>query len=147
MRVWRWRNVPVPEPHLGGLALGILLQIIRRWRLLPAVWLGHAIGWPMLVAGVSLICWSVMAAGDVDVDHPDRLLVGGPYSVSRNPMYIAWTLVYAGLTFVLNTAWPIALLPLVLLLMHLTILREEAVLVARFGDGYLGYKRRVRRYL
>jgi hypothetical protein len=61
--------VPLPEPHLGGLALGILLQVIRRWRVLPEAWLGHAIGWPVLVAGCWLAVWSVISAADTDMEH------------------------------------------------------------------------------
>lgn len=52
---WRWRNVPVPEPFVGGLALGIPLQIILPWAPLPQAWMGHAVGWPLGMGGVLLV--------------------------------------------------------------------------------------------
>jgi protein-S-isoprenylcysteine O-methyltransferase Ste14 len=147
MRAWRWSNVPVPEQHLGGLALGILLQVFLSWRVLPEAWMGHAIGWPLVLAGCWLAAWAVIAAADVDVEHPNHLIVNGPYVFSRNPMYVAWTLIYVGVAFVVNGAWPIALLPPVLLLVHVAVLREERGLKGQFGAEYRYYASRVRRYL
>ncbi len=147
MPAWRWRNVPLPEQHLGGLALGLLLQVFLSWMLLPEAWIGHVLGWPVLLAGFALTAWSVIATADVDIERPNRVIASGPYSVSRNPMYVAWTLVYVGVALVVNVAWPVALLPPVLLLTHMAVLREEADLEGRFGAEYSCYKGRVRRYL
>lgn len=143
----RWANVPLPEPHLGGLAVGILLHLFFPWRLLPAAWIGHAIGWPLAAVAVALIGWQVAAAADVRLDDPDRLVVRGPYARSRNPMYVAWTVLYAGIALVVNTAWPMVLLPAVLALIHIGVLREERALERRFGEQYAAYRRRTRRYL
>ena len=62
-------------------------------------------------------------------------------------MYLGWHFLYVGIAFVLDTAWLLVLLPGVLLVTHLVILREERQLERRFGDRYLRYKARVRRYL
>ena len=62
-------------------------------------------------------------------------------------MYVAWTLGYVGVTLVAGTAWPLLLLPLVPVVTHLVVLREERSLERRFGDGYRSYKTSVRRYL
>jgi protein-S-isoprenylcysteine O-methyltransferase Ste14 len=144
---WRWGNVPVPEPHLAGLGAGIVLHLIVRWTLLPEAWIGHAVGWPLVAGGVVLAAWAVAAAGEVDVDRPETLIVDGPYRWSRNPMYLAWTLLYLGVTFVVNTGWPLLLLPAVLTVTHLQVGREERDLEASFGDEYLRYRGRTRRYL
>jgi protein-S-isoprenylcysteine O-methyltransferase Ste14 len=132
---------------VGGLALGILLQIVRRWRVLPDVWMGSAIGLPVLLAGVALALWSVSSAADLDIEHSTKVLDSGPYAFSRNPMYVAWTLIYVGVAFVVNTTWPLVLLPAVLFLTHVTVLREEGDLERRFGADYRDYRGRVRRYL
>jgi protein-S-isoprenylcysteine O-methyltransferase Ste14 len=48
----------------------------------------------------------------------------------------------------MNTAWPLLVLPLVLVVMHRgVILREELYLAQKFGDEYLSYKTRVRRWI
>jgi protein-S-isoprenylcysteine O-methyltransferase Ste14 len=147
MRAWRWRNVPMPEPHLGGLVAGILLGTFASWPLFSAPWLGHVTGWPLVLAGFWLATWAVMAAASVNVAVPNRLVVQGPYAFSRNPMYVAWTLGYLGITFVANTAWPLVALPVVLLMTHVVVLREERYLEGRFGAEYQRYMRSVRRYL
>jgi protein-S-isoprenylcysteine O-methyltransferase Ste14 len=62
-------------------------------------------------------------------------------------MYLAWTLVYVGIALVAGAAWPLLLLPVVLLATHVVVLREERSLQHRFGAGYRSYKTAVRRYL
>jgi protein-S-isoprenylcysteine O-methyltransferase Ste14 len=62
-------------------------------------------------------------------------------------MYLAWTLVYVGIALAANAAWPLLLLPVVLLVTHIVVLREERSLERRFGPVYRRYKTSVRRYL
>lgn len=147
MAGWRWGNVPVPEAHLAGLAAGIVAQLIVSWILFPVVWIGQALGWPLVVLGFTVAVWAVSAAADTDLKEPGRVVDGGPYRLSRNPMYVAWTCAYVGIAFIVNTGWPLLALPFVLLWTHIEVRREERGLEARFGDEYRGYRRRVRRYL
>jgi hypothetical protein len=51
-------------------------------------------------------------------------------------MYLAWTLIYLGVAPVINAAWLLILLPLLLLLVHRDALREERHLEERFGSAY-----------
>jgi len=144
---WRWGNVPLPETHLVGLGAGILVQVIASWRLpWPAV-VGHACGWPLILAGLWLAAWGMRAAANVDLERPNRLVRGGPYAFSRNPMYLASTLVYVGIALVANAAWLLLLLPVVLLVTHVVVVGEERSLERRFGTAYRSYKTSVRRYL
>jgi protein-S-isoprenylcysteine O-methyltransferase Ste14 len=147
MRTWRWANIPLPEPHLGAIAAGVAIGFFVPWRLFPAPWLGHVLGWPLIVGGVSLAAWAVGVAGGEDLERPASLVVRGPYAFSRNPMYLAWHLLYGAVALVANSAWLLALFPLVLLLTHLMIRREERQLDVRLGDVYGEYRDRVRRYL
>jgi protein-S-isoprenylcysteine O-methyltransferase Ste14 len=62
-------------------------------------------------------------------------------------MYVAWTLIYLGVSLTLNTVWLLSLLPLLAVLIHREVKREEHRLVEAFGDEYRTYRRRVRRYL
>ena len=76
------------------------------------------------------------------------LVVTGPFRFSRNPMYLARTLLYAGLALVMNTLWPlIALAPLLVLIQHGVIYREERYLDATFGHAYRQYQAQVRRWI
>ena len=139
--------MPLPEAHLVGLAVGIGLQLAVPWNLGGPAWVHHAVGWPLILAGLGLAAWAVSAAGADDLAAPARIVVRGPYGHSRNPMYVAWTLMYIGVAVVMGTGWLLALLPAVLALTHLSVLREERRLTGRFGDEFTRYRATVRRYL
>jgi protein-S-isoprenylcysteine O-methyltransferase Ste14 len=62
-------------------------------------------------------------------------------------MYLAAAVVYLGIALVADAAWPLLLLPAVVLATHVVVLREERSLEARFGAVYLSYKTAIRRYL
>jgi len=144
---WRWGNVPLPEPHLVGLGVGIALNVIASWTMSWPAWIRHGLGWPLILAGLCLATWAVRAAASVDMERPNQIVLTGPYALSRNPMYVAWTLVYVGIALVVSTAWLLLLLPAVLLLTHAIVVREERSMEGRFGTAYRSYKTSVRRYL
>jgi protein-S-isoprenylcysteine O-methyltransferase Ste14 len=81
-------------------------------------------------------------------DPPVRFVPTGPYRFVRNPMYIGAALFLAGYGL-LDGSVSIALLSVALLAAaHVfVVLVEEPGLERRFGDGYLAYKRTVRRWL
>ena len=146
--MWKWRNVPIPVQHLLGLLVGGVLQFLFKQRFLPWPWIGHALGWPLVAMGIGLAVWAVVEAGDTDVEAPSTLLTAGPYSLSRNPMYVAWTLFSLGIALAANSPWILALLPLAAAFTHLVDIRtEERLLDEEFGDEYQQYRARVRRYL
>ena len=144
---WRWGNVPLPETYLVGLGAGLLLQVVAPWRPPWPAGAGRAAGWPLLLAGLGLAAWAVRAAAEVRLARPDRLVRGGPYAVSRNPMYVASAAAYLGIALVAGAAWPLLLLPGVLAATHVVVVREERSLEARFGGAYRSYQSSVRRYL
>jgi protein-S-isoprenylcysteine O-methyltransferase Ste14 len=144
---WRWGNIPIPEAHLVGLGTGMLLQALMPWSMPWPARIGHLCGWPLILAGLGLGAWAVREAADVNLGRPDQLVRSGPYALSRNPMYVAWTLGYAGAASVASTAWPLLLLPVVLVATQVVVMREERSLERRFGTAYRSYKTSVRRYL
>ena len=142
----RWRNCPLPEPHLGLLACGFILHRLRPWMLVPQRRFRLLSGWSLIIGGAVLVSWATRAAGSINLANPDRLVALGPYALSRHPMYVAWTSIYLGVALVLNTRWLIILSPLLLAFTHRTILAEERQLEKHLGDDYRAYKRRVGRY-
>ena len=84
--------------------------------------------------------------------NPNRqttvLLTEGPFRLSRNPMYLGMVVQYVGLALLFNSLWAIVLLPLALVVVHLTVIkREEWYLEQKFGEEYRAYKARVQRWL
>jgi len=76
------------------------------------------------------------------------IVASGPFRFSRNPLYLALTLLYFGLTLAFNTWWGIVVLIPLLIIMHRgVVLREERYLDQKFGETYRQYRSKVRRYL
>ncbi|MEO0542577.1 MAG: isoprenylcysteine carboxylmethyltransferase family protein [Pseudomonadota bacterium] len=78
----------------------------------------------------------------------DNLVASGIFRLSRNPIYVANVLLIIGFALRWSNAWLFLLAPLAgLATQELAIKREEKHLEAQFGDEYLSYKSRVRRWL
>jgi protein-S-isoprenylcysteine O-methyltransferase Ste14 len=143
---WRKENIPLPEAHLIGLGLSNLLHrarpiSIRRSRTTLAV------GAVLLLSGIGAAMWATRIAATTHMANPDRLITNGPYDMSRNPMYVGWTMGYLGSAFLSGSGWPLVLLPGVAIAIHKTVLGEEIRLKHQFGDDFRAYASRVPRYI
>lgn len=147
MRI-KLKNIPIPEAHIIGIIIGVLLHLFFKMSIFHQAWIGGLIGWPLIILGTGLSIWAVFEAGEVDISSPGRLITSGPYAHSRTPMYVGWSLIYLGISFVLNSIWLIALFPLVGVFIHfIDIRKEEKFLEQEFGSRYREYRNQVRRYL
>jgi len=142
-------------PRRGGNAVGRRFEL-GRWRiplgfLLTFIWVlrAHpsvrslALGLPIAAVGLALRAW---AAGYIRKN--DALATSGPYSYTRNPLYLGSTLL--GIGFVLAGAdWWMSLgVALLFVLVYLPVIRrEEAFLRSRFGEEFNAYAGRVPRLL
>ncbi|MBI2504911.1 MAG: isoprenylcysteine carboxylmethyltransferase family protein [Candidatus Latescibacteria bacterium] len=130
--LWLEQRLPLPL-ELGG------------W----APWLG----WPMVATGLLGFVLALMALGRAGTSvNPYKastvIAAAGIYRFSRNPIYLADTLIYLGAALLCGSGWPLLLLPLALgVVQKGVIAREEAYLERKFGADYLNYKTRVRRWL
>jgi protein-S-isoprenylcysteine O-methyltransferase Ste14 len=145
MRI-KWGNIPIPEGHVIPFILGIIVQQSIPRTLFRFDWY-RSLGIPLVLMGIFLVAWAVRETGAIEVDAPAKLIVTGPYALSRNPMYLAWHLIYAGGIFLVNTGWVALLFTFVLAYTHYrVILREEEELEQLFGREYKVYCAKVRRY-
>jgi protein-S-isoprenylcysteine O-methyltransferase Ste14 len=151
---------PPPLLYLGALLLGIggdrLLRSTGLWRLaglgltrsveVSAGLIVGAAGLAVMIAGAGLF---VKLGTNVRPDRPStRLVTTGIYRVTRNPMYLGMSILYAGLTLLFDSLVAWLFLPLVLIVIRTQVIaREERYLEARFGDDYGAYKARVRRWV
>jgi protein-S-isoprenylcysteine O-methyltransferase Ste14 len=79
---------------------------------------------------------------------PTALIVSGPFRISRHPMYLGMATILLGEAVVLGSLAGL-LFPLIFagLMEALFMLREEKMLEEAFGEEYLDYRRRVRRWI
>jgi len=71
----------------------------------------------------------------------------GLYKYSRNPMYVGFNLITISV-MIYTLHWVIIILGIYsLIVYHLIIKGEEKFMIQRFGDEYMKYKQKVRRYL
>lgn len=126
------RYVPLPQPPAGLFrALGVLFVVV-------------ALG--LIVA--SFRHFRAAGTSVVPVRPTTALVVGGPYSFTRNPMYLGLLLLYAGLAGLFGLVWPLLLGPvLVWVVGEWVIGPEERYLAEKFGDEYHRYRDRVRRWV
>lgn len=141
-----------PLIYLAFLIFGAALQLTSPYPVLSD-WLRPVLALPAILAGIVLMAAAVRsfrAAGtNIPTPLPARALVAtGPYRYTRNPMYLAMSLIYLGLVCAMNSLWMLLLfLPLHLLLHTGVIQAEEAYLASKFGDAYRRYCHRVRRWI
>ena len=76
-----------------------------------------------------------------------NLVTTGIYRFSRNPAFVGFDLIYLGILIAYPNAWHAASVILALCLFHQQIKNEESFLEKAFGQEYLDYKNKVRRYL
>ncbi len=146
---------PPPTLFVVGFLIGIALH---RWVL--ALTLGGisrtgllVAGWALIVVGALLMLWAMLtfvrARTAILPSRAARTIVAtGPFRFSRNPMYVGFSAIYVGLSLLMSMAWPLLLLPMVLLSLYaLVIRREERYLGQAFGAEYAAYRARVRRWL
>jgi protein-S-isoprenylcysteine O-methyltransferase Ste14 len=77
-----------------------------------------------------------------------RIVTEGPFHYTRNPGYLSMAMIYTGVASLANALWAILLLPATLFVIQRGVIeREERYLERKFGEEYLRYKARVRRWI
>jgi protein-S-isoprenylcysteine O-methyltransferase Ste14 len=146
---------PPPLIYLGTLLLGLILHAlfpVRLVRFLPriarAVLGGSLIGFAVTMITLAFRAMQ-RAHTNVDPFQPTTaLVVEGPFEFTRNPLYLSMTLIYTGVTILVNALWALLLLPVALIVIRKGVIeREERYLEQKFGEQYLHYKARVRRWI
>jgi protein-S-isoprenylcysteine O-methyltransferase Ste14 len=114
-----------------------------------ATWLGVAIA----ALGLGVDGWAIltMRAARTNImpnRAADRLVTSGPFRFSRNPIYLANTLLLVGIGFAVGNAWFVpAALATAVLVDRLAIRREERHLAIRFGNDWIDYASKTPRWL
>lgn len=76
------------------------------------------------------------------------LVTTGVYSRTRNPMYLGFVLISLGIALLLGSAGPFLIVPVFAWLLNRLYIRvEEAMMREKFGQEWVAYQRRVRKWL
>lgn len=105
------------------------------------------------ICGVAVFILAVVTmrdswrAGVSETEHTE-LVTGGVYQLSRNPAFLGFDLVYIGILLMFFNWVLLAVSVFAGLMFHLQIVNvEEDFLVRTFGEAYLDYRKKVKRYL
>jgi protein-S-isoprenylcysteine O-methyltransferase Ste14 len=136
---------------VAGLLLDRVLPLALGFSSPPA---SHWVGGGIVVGAlVFLGAWAVVIFHQ-EGQRPEpwepspTLVARGPFRFTRNPMYVAMLLICLGVAVLTDSLWIVLLTPVAAwALLRFAILPEEAYLERKFGESYLSYKRRVRRWI
>jgi protein-S-isoprenylcysteine O-methyltransferase Ste14 len=147
-----WLKIYPPALAGGLLLCGLLLHLLgaHGHRL---VRFHQLLGLLLTAGGVGLSVYAaaLFAARDTTRNpygQPTAFVAVMPYTFTRNPMYLGLTLILLGFAvFFASVAMLLAPVGFVLVIDRIVIAREEYTLERIFGQTYLDYKSRVRRWL
>lgn len=144
-----------PLIYVVAIALSVLLHfaVPLPWLPSPMSDIMFAIGW-LMVAGAVMIMVSALRAlhraGTTSYPHraSTHLVTGGAFALTRNPLYLANTMIMLAAGLIAGIVWffPLAI-GAAFATQKLAIEREEKHLQARFGKKFRDYAKRVRRWI
>jgi protein-S-isoprenylcysteine O-methyltransferase Ste14 len=143
---------PPPFVFLAGLAVGFGLEALLPGSSVPDA-LAWILGGVLLLAGLALLfSFERSFMQKKTPANPWRpttaIATDGPYRLTRNPAYVGMALVYVGIALLSQALWVLVPLPFVLAIIDRGVIaREERYLERKFGQEYLDYKGRVRRWV
>jgi len=141
--------------YAGAVVAGLLVQRAVPLHLVsagytPAVHVAAAVvcALGVLLSATALRVFRKAGTSPIPIKPTTALTFEGPYRFTRNPMYLSLALVTLAIALWLDVVWiAVALIAVVLLIDRSVIAREERYLERKFGEPYLAYKARVRRWL
>ncbi|NVN85220.1 MAG: isoprenylcysteine carboxylmethyltransferase family protein [Rhodopseudomonas sp.] len=143
-----WPPLVLTATALLAIALGRLLPLAALDGLWPTT-----IGMATLLAGIALDLWAIMTMRRANTNimpnrAADLLVTWGPFRFSRNPIYLANTLLLIGIGLAYGNSWFVAGGFLSAMIVdRLAIRREERHLAARFGADWTAYAAKTPRWL
>jgi len=149
-------GLPLPPLiYLSAIAIGIILDAVY-----PLAWFSQPMSDILVAAGlvalfaVAALLFTAIASmrrakttlnPNAVADH---LITNGPFAVTRNPMYLANTLLLMGIGMIFGSTWFLLLaIVAAFATQKLAIEREEKMLMEKFGKKYRDYAKRVRRWI
>jgi protein-S-isoprenylcysteine O-methyltransferase Ste14 len=129
----------------------LLHFLLPVWKIVPWPW--RLIGILPIVMGALINILADQAFHKVGTtvkpfQESTFLITDGIFCISRNPMYLGFVLVLAGIAIFLGTASPFLVIPLFAFTMDRIFIKdEERMLSEKFPQDWSDYKHQVRRWI
>ena len=148
-------NVLVQPPVLlilvvaAGYGLDFLLPMTFLPAGFPAAWVGGGVWLAGFVfAGLAIAQFRRTGIEEQTHTPTAEIVDTGVFAFSRNPIYVGACIGIVGIAIVYDMFWILAMLvPFYFVIRYGVVAREEAYLERKFGNAYLDYKTRVRRWI
>jgi protein-S-isoprenylcysteine O-methyltransferase Ste14 len=143
---------PAPLILAAVLVLGFVLDLVWSAKFMPraaALAIGILVILGVIALGLLAVREMVRAKTTLDPRKPTtEIVTSGVFQFSRNPIYLSMVLLCLGTAFLLDSLWFLALCaPLAIVLQRGVIEPEETYLEQKFGEKYVRYNAKVRRWL
>lgn len=109
---------------------------------IDSVWL-----YPGLAVYGSGVMFCAVSTSNFAKPSKNGMNLNGFYRVSRNPMYVAYFIYFLGCVLLTRSFILLAVLVAFQVSSHWIILSEERWCVKKFGEEYINYMKKVRRYI
>ena len=146
------KKVLPPVYFLAAIVLAVVLHyLLPLYQLLQFPW--QLMGIYPFVIGVTIILiaermFQKRKTTVKPFEKSSVLVITGVFAISRNPMYLGMTLILFGIVVFLGSLTPfVVVVVLPILLSRLFIVKEEQMLEEEFGERFLEYRNRVRRWI
>jgi protein-S-isoprenylcysteine O-methyltransferase Ste14 len=146
--------LPPPIVYVSVFFISVVCQKVMALPHHWFAWRGIRISAMFLIAaGVSFLAtsiWRFIVSKNtlIPIKPAQSLQTTGIYAISRNPMYLALLCLYLGIAILKGNTWTLILSPIVVLIIQSYVIRkEEDYLTRAFGDAYLNYMAKVRRWI
>jgi protein-S-isoprenylcysteine O-methyltransferase Ste14 len=146
----------VPPPLIALLSAAMMWAIARA---APAIQIDSTVRFALVAilatiggifafSGFSAFARAKTTVNPIDIEAASALVTTGIFRYTRNPMYLALTMLLLAFAAYLAVPWALlGPLAFVLYITRFQIIPEERVLLAKFGAAYTDYQGQVRRWL
>ncbi len=142
---------PPPLMLILSLLIGIGLQFQHPFHISQNLHFGW-IGYSMTAIGILTIiyCRYLFKNAKTDIKPwktTSKIVQGGPYRFSRNPIYLSLIIMGVGVALSTNNGWILITQGILLIILDRTVIsKEEKYLELKFGETYRAYKFTTRRW-
>jgi protein-S-isoprenylcysteine O-methyltransferase Ste14 len=141
-----------PVVYLVAILTGLGIDLVWPLPFLPDP-ITVLLGIVVIAAAIALFVYAYTSFQNAGTPVPGNLpttaiVRDGPYRYSRNPIYVAFSLLQLGIAICVNSLWVVATGVVAAAIMAVAVIpSEERYLERRFGNEYRDYQRSVRRWL